>query len=112
MDSKNPIIDFQLMTKTMGSANVAKEMLALFMKELPTFKAQISKAYAQQDWETLQHHVHKLHGGLCYVHAHALKEVTAHFEKQLITQSGDYEASYHSLMKEIENVEQEYPRLF
>lgn len=98
-----PVIDLNSVAKTLGgNTELAKEMMDLLMKELPKFKQDMTTAFQNQDWGTLKHHVHKLHGGLCYTGAVHLKEVTRNFEKQLINNAGPYEEAYQTLLKEID----------
>jgi PAS domain S-box-containing protein len=103
INKNDSVINLETLAQTMGgNTALAKEMLDMLMKELPKFKQDISAAFEQQDWEALKHHVHKLHGGVCYCGALQLKDMTGHFEKQLINKTGHYEQAYQMLLNEID----------
>jgi len=50
------------------------EMLSLLVKELPGFQNSINTAFEEDDHESLDHHVHKLHGATAYCEVPALKD--------------------------------------
>jgi two-component system sensor histidine kinase BarA len=107
-----PIIDLLSAAQvTGGSIEVATEMLTMFMSELPTFREQITDAFKKENWEMLKHHIHKLHGGLCYSGMPRLKSATSTFEKLLNKQTGDYSKIYQALMDEMDVVSEEYNKL-
>ncbi|MGA2655624.1 MAG: ATP-binding protein, partial [Gammaproteobacteria bacterium] len=98
-----PVIDLAAVAEVLGgNMDLAQEMLDMLMQELPKFKQDIRIAFQNQDLEALQHHVHKLHGGLCYSGTLYLRDVTRLFENQLIEKTGHYEEAYHLLLKEID----------
>jgi two-component system sensor histidine kinase BarA len=104
-----PIIDLDSITQSMGgNIQLAKEMLDMLMKELPKFRQEITDAFVKQDWAALKHHVHKLHGGLCYSGAVRLKDATRDFEKQLIQKAGPFDEYYQTLIDEINKTLDEY----
>lgn len=79
-----PAIDWQLSLKlAMGKADLAEEMLSMFMAELPKAQALIENAYQTQQWSELQMQVHKLHGATCYCGVPQLKSIVAKFETLL-----------------------------
>ena len=50
------------------------EMQALLVKELPGFQQSINTAFEEDDHESLDHHVHKLHGATAYCEVPNLKD--------------------------------------
>ncbi len=109
---KSPVMDLKSITQAMGGDNaLAKEVLSMFMAELPSFQKQIEEAFTKKDLVALKHHIHKLHGALCYSGLPHLKAVVSTFEKQLINQMGNYDESYQNLIQEIEISKSEYNKL-
>jgi two-component system sensor histidine kinase BarA len=79
-----PVIDWELSLKLAGNRHdLAKDMLALIYKQLPADINQIKTAYHEQNTAQLIHHVHKLHGALCYCGLPRLKFLIAHLESDL-----------------------------
>lgn len=52
---------------------MTEEMLSLLVKELPAFQDAINLAFNKEDHESLDHHVHKLHGATAYCEVPELK---------------------------------------
>ena len=52
---------------------MTEEMLSLLVKELPAFQDAINLAFNEEDHESLDHHVHKLHGATAYCEVPELK---------------------------------------
>ncbi len=50
------------------------EMYAMLLKELPRFRESINKAFEDKDFESMDHHVHKLHGAASFCQAPSLKK--------------------------------------
>ena len=50
------------------------EMYAMLLKELPRFREVINKAFEDNDFESMDHHVHKLHGAASFCQAPSLKK--------------------------------------
>jgi two-component system sensor histidine kinase BarA len=72
-----------------GNQTLAKELLQMFINELPIIKTQIKTSYADHDLDNLEHYVHKLHGSCCYLGVPCLKHITAELEKMLKTHQSD-----------------------
>ncbi len=109
INKNNAVIELEALAQAMGgNIALAKEMLDMLMKELPKFKQDITAAFEQHDWDMLKHHVHKLHGGVCYCGATRLKDMTRHFEKQLIDKTGHYDDAYQMLLNEIDKTLKAY----
>jgi len=66
-----------------GKSELARDMLKMLLKELPSSKNSINQAFAAQDINNLKHHVHKLHGATCYIGVPKLKQCSHDFEQAL-----------------------------
>lgn len=79
-------IDWPLSLKLANNKpHLAKEMLSLFVADLPQFQARIKKAQTESDYEALQQHVHKLHGASCYCGAPRIRTIANELETALKT---------------------------
>ena len=73
-------IDWQMTVERLnGNIEAAREVLALFLKELPELQKMINDAYQSNQIELLYEHLHRLHGGCCYVGVPTLKISTYQF---------------------------------
>ncbi|OGT38724.1 MAG: hypothetical protein A3F11_03800 [Gammaproteobacteria bacterium RIFCSPHIGHO2_12_FULL_37_14] len=87
-----PIFDDQLTKKLTGNKHdVAHDMLALLVKELPKDLASINQLYHQKKYQELKQHLHKLHGALCYCGTPRLKTIVAQLESTLKNNATDDE---------------------
>lgn len=81
-----PIFDWNQALKLAGQKrDLAKDILAMLMKELPSDIAKINQAYQEQNYSEMLRLVHKLHGALCYSGIPRLKTVIAKLETELKT---------------------------
>lgn len=79
-----PVIDWELSLKLAGNnRDLARDMLTLIYQQLPDDIAQIKALHHEQNTPQLIHHVHKLHGALCYCGLPRLKLLIAHLESDL-----------------------------
>lgn len=77
-------IDWNLSLKLANNReDLAMELLALLMAELPQAQRSINEAYQTQNQETLHHYIHKLHGASCYCGVPRLKEIAALLETKI-----------------------------
>lgn len=100
--NSQPVIDWSVAVKTLGSLENAKEMFQLFLNELPQLKQSITQAYSQQDIASLIDSVHRLNGSASYAPTPRLKQAAMTLEKQLKKQQGDIAASYQQLIQEVD----------
>jgi two-component system, NarL family, sensor histidine kinase BarA len=63
-----------------GQADIAKQLCTMLLDGLDQFSADIQSAHEQNNQEKLREHVHKLHGGLCYLGAPKLRYLARHLE--------------------------------
>ena len=63
--------------------DLAEEILSMFIADLPDFKAKIQESLAKGDHETLEQHVHKLHGACCYCGVPKLKGLLNQLESNI-----------------------------
>jgi two-component system, NarL family, sensor histidine kinase BarA len=66
-----------------GNLQMGKELLSLFLADLPTAKDKIQDAFKQNNLIALREEVHKLRGGCCYVGVPQLKALTSLIEQEL-----------------------------
>lgn len=105
MDINNTIsksIDWSLcLTLANNKPNLAKEMLTMFVEELPKARFDINQAYQAQDYRNLHMNVHRLHGASCYCGVPKLKSILVALESK--TKS----ASKNEIFELIKNLNQE-----
>ncbi len=78
------VIDKELaLEQAGGSLELADELFAMLLKELPHFHRGIRAAFESRDWETLQRSVHKLNGAAIYCGVPALKSASERLETKL-----------------------------
>ena len=88
MDMK--IIDWELALKVAGNnRELANDLLALLIKNLPTDILAIQQAHADDKQSDLLQRVHKLHGGVSYCGLPRLKKLLANLEADLKKQRID-----------------------
>lgn len=79
-----PVIDWELSLKLANNNHeLAKDMLRLIAERLPKDLIEIHTAHREQNIPQLIHHVHKLHGALCYCGLPRLKLLIAQLETDL-----------------------------
>ncbi len=111
-DNELPIIDLAFLVDLVGgNTELAQEMMAIFINDLPNAQQHITDAYVRKDWQHLRHHLHRLHGSLCYTGAMRLKAVASQFEKQVIAGTGDYREPYAALIHNMELTVAEYRKM-
>lgn len=85
--------------------DLARELLSMFINELPVFREEIIKAYQQRDDKKLGNLLHKLNGACCYCGVPKLKMLIDQLEFILKTQPGiNIQAYIDALNKEMENL--------
>lgn len=104
MDNKK-IIDWELcLTQCNNNEELAKELFALFLQEMPDFKSRMAAAAKTKNTADLLETVHKLHGACCYIGVPRLKELVANSEIAL--KKGDFDwLSVPKMISEIEKIE-------
>jgi two-component system aerobic respiration control sensor histidine kinase ArcB len=97
-----PVIDMEAAIQfCSGSEDMAKEILAMLMNDLPTTFQGIEEAFNKQDWELLKQRVHKLHGALCYCGLPRFKLAARTLEHQIKDSAGSYELAYQKFVEEM-----------
>jgi len=66
-----------------GNKELADDLLAMLIKELPEYKKTIQKELENQNKEELRKIIHKIHGGLRYLGAPALMDIVSQTDSQL-----------------------------
>lgn len=96
-----PVIDWEQGLKMAGNKpELAQEILALFIKDLPTHIAIIKQLYNDKNFPELKKELHKLHGALCYCGLPRLKTLIAQLETNLKSNIMD---SLPSLFDQLQN---------
>lgn len=96
---------------------VAKELLEMFVNEIPSVNDKLHKAFVDKNLSELEEIVHKLHGGSCYCGVPELRAAAAELEKFLKTKwpeanSPDLAKRYKNLVTQLESVQKEYEQEF
>ena len=63
--------------------DIAKELLSLLEKELPTYQSEFKQAIQSNDLEKLQRYCHKLHGACCYIGVPQLRTLVNQLAAQI-----------------------------
>ncbi len=108
------IIDFaQTLERFNGDETVAKQLLDMFITQLPEYKETIQAAVAADKYEDLYNAAHSLKGSLCYVIMPKLSDTVLALETA--AKKKDLK-QISALIKELENqmemVEKEYQEEF
>lgn len=106
MDNYDKSFDWDdCLASSHNKVDLARELLSMFTKELPTFRDQINQAYQQEDQEKMTDLLHKLNGACCYCGVPKLKKIVDEFEFTLKQKSGMNISPYiDELNKEIEKL--------
>lgn len=79
-----PIIDKNTaIEKAGGSSDLAKELFAMLLKELPELKNLLNMAYQANDPQGLWDHTHKIHGSTAYCGVPSLRLAASNLEKSI-----------------------------
>lgn len=85
-----------------GSAEIAAELLALLLKELPEQRAALKRAFASDDAQAVWEINHKLYGSARYCGAPALTAATQNLESALQQASlQNAAAAFNQVIREI-----------
>ena len=81
MDSEIKSIDWQnCIELSNNKPELAKDILEMFVADMPNAKADIEKAYQDKDMEALENYAHKLHGACCYVGVPKIRAIVRQLE--------------------------------
>lgn len=99
-------IDWVLSVKLANNnKELARDLLEMFMAELPNASGRIHQASEKQDYIDLQNQVHKLHGASCYCGVTKLNEILSQMEfavkEKLFNQ---FEQSLAKFDEEVQNI--------
>lgn len=102
-------IDWELsMNMAGGKRDLATDLLAMLVANIPVARAQITKAYAEQNQAQMLDQVHKFHGATCYCGVSRLKAAAAALETGLKTgEIADIGEELDALLKAMSEVEAE-----
>ena len=72
-----------------GNKELANDLLAMLIKELPEYKQNIQKELQNQNKKELRQVIHKIHGGLRYLGAPALMDIISQTDHELFNLSDE-----------------------
>lgn len=106
MSENLPVLDKKKALKVVaGNESLAHELLAMLVKELPEYKRLIQQQLDTPNLEELRKVIHKLNGGLRYVGAPALLEITSDTDQYLFELSKEQlTANILKIFNEIDRV--------
>lgn len=106
MNASIPVFDRELaLQRAGGSRELAEELFAMLLRDLPDFRSRIEAAHADADTPRLIEIIHKLNGAATYCGVPALKAAAHQSETALKQGQHDLYASLHQqLLNEIEQV--------
>nr|MBP9727267.1 response regulator [Gammaproteobacteria bacterium] len=106
------IIDLSATITLLGTKKQARDMLALFAKELTEqFLPNIEKLIRQHHHEALRKQLHTMMGALCYVKAPLLYQAVVDLQFAAQSDVHTIETAYQKLQKEAENFIELYQKM-
>ncbi len=80
----NKILDYQLaLDACAGNALLVDNLFQVFLQQVDAYQQDISRLFKQSNFAALQEKIHKLHGGLQYLGAPALTQLTSELDGHL-----------------------------
>lgn len=99
MNATIPVFDRELaLQRAGGNQDLAEELFAMLLRDLPDFRQRIQAAFASNAIPTLIEVVHKLNGAATYCGVPALKETAHHCETAL---KQGHKDAYTPLLKQL-----------
>ena len=106
----------QCLTLANNNAEIANDLLTLFIADLPSVIKNMSKSFTTQDFHTLKDQAHRLHGATCYCGVPRLKTAVQNLEKHLKNDESKklpfnnikIKVLFDKLLEEIANVQKAY----
>ncbi len=96
-----PIFDWELSLRLANqNVSLAKDILNLFLKQLPCDLNALKNALHKQQWDHFLRELHKLHGATCYTGVPRLKILIKSLEDKM---RHDIKAFDNNLFSEIES---------
>ena len=114
---RHDAIDWQqCLTLANNNAEIANDLLTLFIADLPSVIKNMSKSFTTQDFHTLKDQAHRLHGATCYCGVPRLKTAVQNLEKHLKNDESKklpfnnikIKVLFDKLLEEIGSVEKAY----
>src|SRR3990167_3499931 len=113
--SENPlphldkVIDFDEVIRIFGKKSVVLEMLREFLKTVDEKLKYLDELYQAKNFHELQIHVHKFHGGICYLCVPRLRQAVARLEDYVSSREIQQVEKYLIKMKtEVEAVKKAF----
>lgn len=114
---RHDAIDWQqCLTLANNNAEIANDLLTLFIADLPSVIANMTKSFTSEDFHTLKDQAHRLHGATCYCGVPRLKTAVQNLEKHLKNDESKklpfnnikIKVLFDKLLEEISSVEKTY----
>ncbi|MEJ2142486.1 MAG: Hpt domain-containing protein [Gammaproteobacteria bacterium] len=102
-----PILDKNIaIEKAGGSSELAKELFAMLLKELPELKNLMNMAYQTNDPQGFWDHTHKIHGSTAYCGVPAMRVAASMLEKSIKADKSfkEMEGDLNNLNKSIDQL--------
>ena len=113
----NDAIDWQqCLILANNNAEIANDLLTLFIADLPSVLMNMNKSVSDEDYSKLKDQAHRLHGATCYCGVPRLKLAVQNLEKHLKTEESKkipfntikIKVLFDKLLEEIDNVKTVY----
>ncbi len=115
--ARHNAIDWQLcLTLANNNAEIANDLLTLFIADLPSVIQNMTKSFKSEDFHTLKDQAHRLHGATCYCGVPRLKTAVQNLEahlkndesKKLPFNNIKIKVLFDKLLEEINSVQSTY----
>lgn len=115
--ARHDAIDWQLcLTLANNNAEIANDLLTLFIADLPSVIQNMTKSFTTEDFHTLKDQAHRLHGATCYCGVPRLKTAVQNLEvhlkndesKKLPFNNIKIKVLFDKLLEEINSVQDAY----
>jgi two-component system, NarL family, sensor histidine kinase BarA len=109
MNTTLKAINWEECIKVTNNPKLAKDLLIIFSRELPTFESTLKKAQKQKNREELVKILHKLQGSSSYCGVTHLKNIASNLEKYLKEKNNNEKIAnlFEKLFQEIDLVKVE-----
>lgn len=115
--ARHDAIDWQLcLTLANNNAEIANDLLTLFIADLPSVIQNMTKSFNSEDFHALKDQAHRLHGATCYCGVPRLKIAVQNLEvhlkndesKKLPFNNIKIKVLFDKLLEEINSVQDAY----
>lgn len=102
----------QALEQAGGNVELAQELFAMLLRELPELRSKLQQAVAERDNQAMWDHAHKLYGSTAYCGVPALRQSACEMEECIKQQDEQgLDSCYTNLANEIDRLLQQGPQL-